>query len=323
MDALSDVLKATRLKGGVFLHAEFSDPWCLSSQVSSENCARFLDAASDIIPYHYVLEGRLRVQTEGAPTIELGPGQVVLLPRNDLHLLGGDLSLPPVSGDDVVIPSNDGGLSVIRHGGGGERTRIICGFLGADNLDRNPIISSLPSVLELDVREGSGAEWIRSTFSYAAEEIAAGRAGSETILAKVSELLFVEAVRRYAESLPEEQTGWLAGLKDSYVSRALALLHARLNKSWTVDALGREVGLSRSALADRFNQIIGVPPMQYLTQWRMQFAAQELRHSNKSIMHVALEVGYDSEAAFARAFKRVMGTPPAAWRRKSITEAAD
>ncbi|EAR20380.1 cupin domain-containing protein [Nitrococcus mobilis] len=175
MDALSDVLRATRLKGGVFLHAEFSDPWCLSSQVSPENCARFLDSASDIIPYHYVLEGRLRVKTKDEPVVVLGPGQVVLLPRNDLHILGGDLSLAPVSGDDVVVPSTDGGLSTIRLGGDGERTRIICGFLGAENLDCNPIVSSLPSVLELAVGQGSGAEWIRSTFAYAADEIAAGR----------------------------------------------------------------------------------------------------------------------------------------------------
>ncbi|EAR20379.1 putative arac-family transcriptional regulator [Nitrococcus mobilis Nb-231] len=132
----------------------------------------------------------------------------------------------------------------------------------------------------------------------------------------------MEAVRRYAESLPEDQTGWLAGLKDPYVARALALLHARLSKAWSVGELGRRVGLSRSALADRFNQVIGLPPMQYLTQWRMQFAAQELRHSNKSIMQVALEVGYDSEAAFARAFKRVMGKPPVTWRRQSAGTAA-
>lgn len=323
MDALSDVLRATRLKGGVFLHAEFSYPWCLSSQVSPENCARFLDQASEIIPYHYVLEGCLRVQTKDESTIELEPGEVVLLPRNDLHLLGGDLRMPPVSGDDVVKPATDGGLASIRLGGGGARTRIICGFLGAENLQRNPVVSSLPPVLKLDVREGSGAEWIRSTFNYAAGEIAEGRAGSETILAKLSELLFVEAVRRYTETLTGGQTGWLAGLKDPYLSRALALLHARLSHSWTVDELGRKVGLSRSALADRFNQVIGVPPMQYLTHWRMQFAAQELRHSNKSIMQVALEVGYESEAAFARAFKRVTDIPPATWRRQNSGTAAN
>lgn len=321
MDALSHVLRATRLKGGVFLHAEFTDPWCLSSQVAPESCGGLLDEASDVIPYHYVLEGCLRVKAQGEPAIELEPGEVVLLPRNDVHLLGGDLRLPPVSGDDVVKPSHDGGLSTIRHGGGGARTRIICGFLGGEKLDRNPVVSSLPRVLRLDVREGSGAEWIRTTFSYAAEEIAAARAGSETILAKLSELLFVQAVRRYAETMPEEQTGWLAGLGDPYVSRALALLHARLDKPWTVDELGREVGLSRSALADRFNQVIGLPPMQYLTNWRMQFAAQELRHSNKSILQVALEVGYDSEAAFARAFKRVMDIPPATWRRQTTGSA--
>ncbi len=323
MDALSDVLRTTRLKGGVFLHAEFTEPWCLSSQVSPENCARFLDEASDVIPYHYVLEGRLRVKTEGEPVLELAAGEVVLFPRNDLHILGGDLSLPPVSGDDVVKPSYDGGLSTISLGGGGDRTRIVCGFLGGEKLDRNPVVSSLPSVLRLDVREGGGAEWIRTTFTYAADEIAAGHMGSATILAKLSELLFVEAVRRYANAMPEGQTGWLAGLKDPYVSRALAVLHARLNKDWTVDELGQKVGLSRSALADRFNHVIGMPPMQYLTNWRMQSAAYELRHSNKSILQVALEVGYDSEATFTRAFKRVMDLPPATWRRQLTGTAAD
>ncbi len=304
MDALSDVLRTTRLTGGVFLHAEFSDPWCLESRVSPEICASFLSEASDLIPYHYVLEGRL------------GPGEVVLLPRNDWHMLGGDLSLPPVAGAEVVHPAANGGLATIKYGGGGARTRIVCGFLGGEKLDRNPIVSTLPAMLHLSVREGSSAEWMRTTFSYAADEIAAGRIGSETVMAKLSELLFVEAIRCYVETLPEGQTGWLAGLKDPYVSRALALLHARLSDPWNVDDLGREIGLSRSALADRFSQVIGLPPMQYLTQWRMQVAARELRNSSKSIPQVAQEVGYESEGAFSRAFKRVMDMPPATWRRQ-------
>jgi AraC-like DNA-binding protein len=136
------------------------------------------------------------------------------------------------------------------------------------------------------------------------------------VFAKLSELLFVEAVRRYIEKLPDGQTGWLAGLKDLYVSRALALLHARIRHPWTVDELGREIGLSRSALADRFIQVIGVPPMQYLTNWRMQVAAQELINSGKSIPQIADEVGYESEASLTRAFKRAMGAPPATWRRQ-------
>ncbi len=317
MDALSDVLRVTRLSGGVFLHAEFSDPWCLDVHISPSSCAPFLNETSDIIPYHYVLEGRLRVQTEGQPLLELDPDQVVLFPRNDPHVLGGDLSLPPVSGDDVVKPPRAGGLATIRLGGDGARTRIVCGFLGGEKLKTNPVVATLPAVLSLDVRLGRGAEWIRSTFNFAADELAASRMGSETVLAKLSELLFVEAVRRYAAALPAGRTGWLAGLKDPYVARALALLHSRLRDPWTVEELGRQVGLSRSALADRFNQVIGVPPMHYLTHWRIQVAAQELRNSSKSIVRVAELVGYDSEAAFARAFKRVMDVSPAAWRRRT------
>src|SRR5437773_7718743 len=165
--------------------------------------------------------------------------------------------------------------------------------------------------------EGGAAEWIRSTFQYAAEEVAAGRPGSETVLAKQSELLFVEAVRRYAESLPDGQTGWLAGLRDTHVARALALLHRDIARPWTVDELGREVGLSRSALADRFTRLIGMPPMHYVANWRMQVATQKLRNTSASLAQVAEIVGYDSEAAFSRAFKKAFGTAPATWRRSN------
>ncbi|BBY83961.1 AraC family transcriptional regulator [Mycolicibacterium pulveris] len=317
MDPLSDVLRTTPLRGGVFLHAKFSDPWCLSTQVRPETCAPFLGKTAEIIPYHFVVEGRLRVQMPADPPFELGTGELVMFPRNDLHLLGGDLRLRPVGSDDIVKPSLDGGLSTIRLGGDGPTTRIVCGFLGGDNLKRNPVVAALPPALRLNLGRGGAAQWIRSTFSYAAEEIATGRIGSATVLAKISELLFVEAVRRYAEELPAGQTGWLAGLRDPYVSHALNLLHARPGDHWTADTLGREVALSRSALAERFNRLIGIPPMQYLTQWRMQIAAHELRQGNRSMLRLAKRVGYDSEAAFSRAFKRETGLPPAAWRRQA------
>lgn len=318
MDALSDVLRITRLKGGVFLHAELGDPWCLSAEIRPESCAPFLGETADVIPYHYVLEGRLRVQIPGEPVCELKPGELSLFPRNDFHLLGGDLRLPPTPSSSVVKPPVNGSLAAIRSGGDGSRTRIVCGFLAGEKLDENPIICALPRLLHLDYRNGASAGWIRSTLQYAADEIATGRMGSETIFAKISELLFVEAIRRYVETLPDGQTGWLAGLKDPYVSRALTLLHAKLGEPWTVDDLGRQVGLSRSALADRFGEVIGLPPMQYLTHWRMHSAAQELRNSTKSVLQIALQVGYDSEAAFSRAFKRVIGTPPARWRRQTV-----
>jgi AraC-like DNA-binding protein len=319
MDALSDVLRVAHLTGGVFLHAEFFAPWCMAARVPAELCAPLLGPASHLILYHYVVDGevRLRVDREGEKTLVIGAGEVVLLPRNDLHLMGSDLTLPPVKGSEIVQPPRDGGLFTIRHGGAGARTRMVCGYLGCDSADNNPVIATLPSVLKLSVEKGGAAEWIRSTFQYAAEEVAAGRPGSETILAKLSELLFVEAVRRYAEALPEDQTGWLAGLRDPYVARALALLHRDIARPWTVDELGRDVGLSRSALADRFIRLIGVPPMHYLAHWRMQVATQKLRSTNASLAQVADQVGYDSEAAFSRAFKKAFGVAPATWRRST------
>src|SRR5438105_4091767 len=319
MDALSDVLRVAHLTGGVFLHADFFAPWCMSARVAPEHCAPALGPTSHLILYHYVVEGELHVQIEGEDEEDLiiGAGEVVLLPRNDPHLMGSDLSLPPVAGSDIIRPPQGGGLFSIHHGGNGRRTRMICGFLGCASAEGNPVISTLPSMLKLNVEQGGAGEWIRSTFQYAAEEVSAGRPGSETVLAKLSELLFVEAVRRYSEDLPEGQTGWLAGLREPYVARALALLHRDIIRRWTVDDLGREVGLSRSALADRFIRLIGVPPMHYLANWRMQVATQKLRNPSASPAQVAEIVGYDSEAAFSRAFKKAFGTAPATWRRSN------
>jgi AraC-like DNA-binding protein len=319
MDALSDVLRVAHLTGGVFLHADFTAPWCMAARVAPEHCAPALGPASHMIVYHYVVEGELhiRVGGEDGEDILLRAGDVVLLPRNDLHLVGSDLNLPSVAGSDIIQPPEDGGLFTIHHGGGGKRTRMICGYLGCDSAEDNPVISTLPSLLKLDAEQGGAAEWIRSTFQYAADEVAAGRPGSETVLAKLSELLFVEAVRRYAEGLPQGQTGWLAGLRDPHVARALALLHRDIARPWSVDDLSREVGLSRSALADRFIGLIGMPPMHYVASWRMQVATQKLRSTNASLAQIADLVGYGSEAAFSRAFKKAFGTAPATWRRSN------
>jgi AraC-like DNA-binding protein len=319
MDALSDVLRVAHLTGGVFMHADFFAPWCMAARVGPEHCAPALGPVSHLMLYHYVVEGELRIRVDGenGEEVALGAGDVVLMPRNDLHLVGSDLTLPPVAGSEIIQPPKNGGLFSIRHGGDGERTRLICGFLGCDGAEENPVISTLPSLLKLDAGQGGAAEWIRSTFHYAAEEVAAGRPGSETVLAKLSELLFIEAVRRYAEALPEGQTGWLAGLRDPHVARALALLHRDISRPWNVDDLGREVGLSRSALADRFTGLIGMPPMHYVASWRMQVATQKLRNTSASLAQIADLVGYGSEAAFSRAFKKAFGTAPAAWRRSN------
>jgi AraC-like DNA-binding protein len=316
MDALSDVLRVAHLTGGVFLHAEFFGPWCMATRLAPEHCAPRLGPASHLMPYHYVVEGELHARAEGGEAFIVRPGEAVLFPHNDLHLLGSDLGLPPVMARDIIQPPKDGGLFSIHRGAGGARTRLVCGFLGCDGAHGNPVIAALPAALRLNVEEGSAAEWMRSTFHYAADAMT-GRPGSETVLAKLSELLFVEAVRRYAEALPEGQTGWLAGLRDDYVARALALLHRDVARSWTVDELGRQVGLSRSALADRFTHLIGVAPMHYLANWRMQIAAQELRKRSTSLAQIANTVGYESEAAFSRAFKKAFGSAPSGWRRST------
>jgi AraC-like DNA-binding protein len=317
MDALSDVLKVTHLTGGVFLRADFFAPWCMSARIPPEQCHPALGPASHLILYHYVVEGTLRIRIGDENREELVvAGDAVLLPRNDPHLMGSDLSLPPAPGRDLIRPPKDGGLFSIHHGGNGERTQMVCGYLGCATAKDNPVISTLPPMLKLSVEGGAG-EWIRSTFRYAAEEVSAGRPGSETVLAKLSELLFVEAVRRYADSLPDDQTGWLVGLREPYVGRALAILHRDVARRWTVDDLSREVGLSRSALADRFIRLIGMPPMHYLARWRMHVATQNLRNTSASLAQIAESVGYDTEAAFSRAFKKVIGVAPATWRRSN------
>jgi AraC-like DNA-binding protein len=317
VDALSDVLRVAHLTGGVFLHAEFFAPWCLATKVSPEYCTPALGSAPHLIPYHYVVEGTLHLRIDGNPgeILSLQAGEVVVLPRNDLHFMASDLSLPPVSGRDIIRLPARGQLHAIRHGGDGARARIVCGFLGCDGPETNPVLTSLPAVVKLTLQEGAADEWIRSTLRFAAEEVAAGRPGSETVLEKVSELLFVEAVRRYAERLPDGQTGWLAGLRDPHVARALALIHRDIARAWTVDDLGREVGISRSALADRFIRLIGVPPIHYIASRRMQVATQKLRNTGASLAQVADLVGYESEAAFSRAFKKAVGVAPGTWRR--------
>lgn len=322
MDALSDVLRAANLTGGVFLHADFFAPWCVATKVSPDHCSPALGTAPHLIPYHYVVEGRLQLRLggdgDGGTVLELAAGEVVVLPRNDLHIMGSDLSLRPVPGREIIQMPERGQLWSMRHGGNGERARVVCGFLGCDGPETNPVLASLPAIVKMTLQQGDAAgEWIRSTLRYAAEEVAAGRPGSETVLEKVSELLFVEAVRHHIQQLPEDEVGWLAGLRDPYVARALALIHRDVARTWTVDDLGREVGLSRSALGDRFIRLLGVPPIHYVLRWRMQVARQKLRNSAASLAQVADIVGYESEAAFSRAFKKAIGTSPGAWRRAS------
>ena len=211
----------------------------------------------------------------------------------------------------------------VEHGGGGEKTRFVCGFLRCDERLCGPMLEALPRILRVPLGDGPATAWLTSLLLAGTRETAAPRPGGETMLAKLSELLFAEAIRRYIELLPDEETGWLAALRDRFVGRALALLHERPGHSWTVEELAESVGLSRSALSQRFTDIIGQAPIQYLTRWRLTIAAQRLRNEHASLARIAADSGYDSEAAFNRAFKRTLGTTPAAWRRSDPRFARD
>jgi AraC-like DNA-binding protein len=316
MDALSDLLRVVRLSGGVFLDAEFSAPWSITAQVGPEDCRLAMAEPARLIAFHYVISGNLLLQIGRNPPVEVRGGTIVLLPRNDVHTLASQLGLKPVRAEALIQMDAAGGLARIRHGGGGEVTRIVCGFVGSE-LDCHPLIDALPSTLVLDLNGKASNEWILNSFRYAARELADVRAGSATVLAKLSELMFVEAVRCYLATLPENERGWLAGLRDPAVGKALALLHTELARPWTAEELAHQVYLSRSAFADRFTELMGMPPITYLTRWRMQVASQRLRESRRSVAQISGDVGYESEIAFARAFKRQFLMSPAQWRKNT------
>jgi AraC-like DNA-binding protein len=317
MDTLSDVLRVTRLSGGVFLEAEFTAPWCLSGKISSDDCKAFLAAPRHVIASHFVAAGSMHLRVEGGEAIEVRAGELVLLPHNDTHVFGSDLNGTRATAREVIPAPRDGTISRIRYGGGGTATQLLCGYLASEEAF-SPLLSALPPVLKLNVSASTSGAWIESSFRFAASEMAAGRIGSTTVIAKLAELLFVEAVNQFVASLPADQRGWLAGLRDPHVGRALELLHSRPTEAWTAATLAREAGTSRSVLAERFTSLVGHPPMQYLTHWRMHLAAQRLREGRASIAQIGFAIGYESEAAFSRAFKRQFGTSPGTWRRQLI-----
>lgn len=315
MDALSDVLRIVRLTGAVFMDAEFTAPWCIGEPSGVEVCIKQLPDAQHIVIYHLLTEGTVEVALPGSAPMSAHAGDLVIIPSGEAHALGSDLSRPRADGAHLVVQRGPDDVPQVRHGGGGAVTRMVCGYLACDSSLFDTVLAALPRVMVVNMREGPGAQWLTSSIRFSIAESAAQRAGAGTVLAKLSELMFVEAIRRYIEGLPAEQTGWLAGLRDRFVGKTLALIHSKPAHPWTVEELASAVGLSRSALAERFTGLIGQPPMQYLTRWRLQLAANLLRTSNRNVASVAADVGYDSEAAFNRAFKRELGTTPAAWRR--------
>jgi AraC-like DNA-binding protein len=321
MDALSDVLRVVQLTGAVYLDATFSAPWCSIVPADSALCSAYLPPSERVISFHLVTEGSCCVMLprDRGGALQVDAGDLIVVPQGETHVIGSSTDLSPESLAPLLanqVETMPGEVMTLAYGGGGAATRMVCGFLAVQDIWRNPLLSALPRLFKVGMR-GSSAAWLESSLRFAAEEAASSHAGGATVLAKLSELMFVEAVRRYVDTMPDDRTGWLAGLRDRFVARALALMHARPAHPWTVEELARGVGMSRSGLAQRFTELLGIPPMQYLAQWRLQLAAQQLRLTDRPLASVAEDVGYESEAAFNRAFKREFGAPPATWRRNA------
>jgi AraC-like DNA-binding protein len=316
IDVLSDVLAAVRLTGAVYFHMEMSSPWVAETPPAREIAANVMPGAQRVIEYHLIAAGACWGHALGQPPMRLEEGDIFVLPQGDAHILSSEPGMR--AAPNMALFTRATRPLPLRYelgGGGPDRARLVCGFLGCDERPFNPLLTALPPVIHLS---GSDAEtrtgWPGTLLKAAAEETSSARAGGQNVLARLSELVFVEAVRRHVETLPPAQTGWLAGLRDPVVGRALAALHGAPAQAWTVEGLAREVGLSRSVLAERFTEMVGQPPMQYLALWRMQLASRRLVEG-APVAEVAGAVGYESEAAFSRAFKKLVGQAPATWRR--------
>jgi len=313
MDDLSEVLRVVALGGGVFLDAEFTEPFAFVGKAARSLC-NGMTVAGELICFHYVIEGGFHIRIEGVGEAWAGAGQTVMLPRNPMHVLSSRAGLVPTSRAQV---SADGpGIPKLRQGGGGEMTRVVCGFLAGNEL-LEAIVSTLPEILVLDVASLPNGKWMADSFSIAVQTCAEPEPGSSLVLTRMSELLFVECLRRHLMDAPAEDRAWAAGLRDPQIRKALSILHARATDPWTADDLAAELGMSRSAFATRFAAVMGMPPMRYLTRWRMRLAANDLTGRGKSVSEVAYDLGYSSEAAFTRAFRREFGSPPGEWRSRA------
>ncbi|MFA7388064.1 MAG: AraC family transcriptional regulator [Thiohalobacteraceae bacterium] len=329
-DALSDLLRSVRVRGAVFYYVSCRDQWSAEAPPAAEIADAVMPGCEHVMEYHMIAKGNGWAAVSGESPVKLVAGDVVIFPQGDRHVMSSAPGVEPLRRTaDWVFATRQTPkpIAISYHHGvveAGTETPVedadmiaVCGFLGCDLRPFNPLIAALPRLLHLPASR-AGA-WVARVIDQAVVESNVRRPGGDAVLERLAEMMFVDAARRYLDALPADATGWLAGLRDRYVGKAVELMHGRPDHKWTVEELAREVGLSRSALHERFMQYLAHPPMEYLASWRIQLGSRLLRESNRTVATIALDVGYDSEAAFSRAFKRTVGTPPAAWRRAQAT----
>lgn len=321
MDALSELLRVVKLSGAMFFKSTCSAPWCLNAPPSKALLPYIRGKGTHVIEFHHLIEGTAYVHLGGEVT-PLSAGDIVMVPHGDPHVMGAGTGGKPIDGSVALPALSTGQLAMGTFGGGGAVTDFVCGYFACDAELIKPVLAGLPRVLRINLRTEGADDWLGNTIRHALMQAASNSPGSDVILAHLAEVMFVEALRRYLLSLPEGRTGWLAGARDPTVGRALAALHRAPSQCWTLDSLAQEAGISRSVLTEKFACILGQPPMAYLTDWRLELAAEALRSTSHSVQRVALEVGYESEAAFNRAFKRRFSVPPARYRRAARDDEA-
>jgi AraC family transcriptional regulator, alkane utilization regulator len=333
MDVLSDVLRVVRLSGAVFFTADFSSPWGIESPLPDKLAAAVMPEAECVVLFHILVDGECEVRCPPHAATSMESGDVIVFPRGDQHTMSSPGASLPSPLSAIFSPGEHDEPPRLSYGGGGRTSRFVCGYLNCDQRF-SPLVEALPTILlvrrrddyssieAVDARatlppvvpQGSGT-WLGTTLKFTVEEARAARPGNAAILGRLTELMFVEILREYMQRLPANQGGWLAGLNDPHVGKALRLMHEQPMRDWTVEDLAHEAAVSRSVLAQRFTDLVGEAPMRYLAGWRMQLAKQMMREGGGNIQQIAERVGYESEAAFSRAFKRATGSPPAAWRR--------
>jgi AraC-like DNA-binding protein len=317
-DALSDLLQTVRLTGALFFRVEASTPWVAASPAGDVVLPVLLPSAQRLVSYHVITAGPCWAELADGQPVRLESGDIVVIPGGDAYQIasGADLHCPPDLAFFRRMARGEAPLLVTEGGGGPGRLGMVCGFLGCDGGPFNPLLETLPALLHVPRTAARADDHLHGLVDHVIAECEAPRPGGASVLRRLGELLFVEVIRRHVATMPAEERGWLSALRDPQVGHALALLHRRPAERWTLEGLAHACGLSRSTLAERFTHLVGQPPMQYLALWRMQVAARLLAEGTAKVSAVAEEVGYESEAAFSRAFKKAAGKTPSAWRRR-------
>jgi AraC-like DNA-binding protein len=318
MDALSETLRVVRLVGAIFIEGRFSAPWCYQSPCADAAAPLLEPGAERVVIFHFITEGECFVEMDSETPTRLSAGDVVVFPQGHAHRMCSEPGLRPAKGarlEDVLARRP----RKLVYGGGGRTTRLICGYLACDARLAKMLLSGLPPLLRVNVRGSNAGIWLEASVKYALAEARSPRPGGTGVLAKLAELLFIEVLRLHMNEQGAERSGWLAAVRDRIVGAVLSQMHTRPAHAWSLDALARAVGTSRSVLAERFQHLVGSAPMEYLTQWRMVLAASLLCRSNAPLAQIAEDVGYRTDTAFIRAFRREYGLPPAAWRRQQST----